>query len=145
MSERDGMQWGERMNRSCLESRHGKAGRHGIRDAATGNQPAEFGLSGALKRGPLRRRHGVAVEDQAFEDFRTQGDRRLEGAARVYLSYILLDLAELERAQNELVLALETAQPPMRPQILASLAREGGPVWSASGAMADDGSSRGGS
>ena len=52
----------------------------------------------------------LAIEDQAFEEFSQQGDRRLAGAARVYLSYILLDLGELQRAHDELVIALEGAQ-----------------------------------
>jgi tetratricopeptide (TPR) repeat protein len=89
---------------------------------------AKHNLGRALQyRGALD--EALAIETEAFETFRAQNDRRLEGAARVYLSYILLDRGELERARHELELALATAHPPMRPQILASLAR----VWLAGG------------
>jgi tetratricopeptide (TPR) repeat protein len=83
---------------------------------------AKHNLGRALQsRGQLA--EALAIEDQALEAFRAQGDRRLEGACRVYLSYILLDLGEIDRAEAELRTALPTAQPPMRPQILSSLAR----------------------
>ncbi len=83
---------------------------------------AKHNLGRALQyRGQLA--EALAIEDEAFELFRAQGDRRLEGACRVYLSYILFELGDRDRSRRELEIALETAQPPMKPQILASLAR----------------------
>jgi ATP/maltotriose-dependent transcriptional regulator MalT len=64
----------------------------------------------------------LSIEDQALE-FRLQGDRRLEATARAYLSYILLELGELDRAEDELRIALANTQPPMRPAMLAGIAR----------------------
>jgi tetratricopeptide (TPR) repeat protein len=83
---------------------------------------AKHNLGRALMhRGELA--EAQVIEQQAFEEFELQVDRRLAGAARVYLSYILLERGELDRAHQELELALATAQTPMRPQILASIAR----------------------
>ena len=55
--------------------------------------------------------------------FAAQGDRRLEGAARLYAAYIYVELDDRARAEAELRTALATAQRPMMPQILATLAR----------------------
>jgi eukaryotic-like serine/threonine-protein kinase len=65
----------------------------------------------------------LAVETEAFDAFHAHNDRRLECGARMYLSYILLELGDLARAETELRAAIETATPPFRPQALASLAR----------------------
>ncbi|MEO8704370.1 MAG: protein kinase [Kofleriaceae bacterium] len=83
---------------------------------------AKHNLGRALqRRGSLD--EALAVETEAFEMFHDHGDRRLAGATRIYLSYILLDRGDVDRAETELRLAYETAQAPVRPQILASLAR----------------------
>jgi tetratricopeptide (TPR) repeat protein len=63
----------------------------------------------------------LAIESEAIAAFQAQGDRRLESGARVYLSNILAELGEIDRAEAELRIALEMAQRPMRPQILACL------------------------
>jgi len=83
---------------------------------------AKHNLGRALQhRGQLA--EALATEDEALELFRAQGDRRLEGACRVYLSYILFELGERDRALRELGIAFDSAQLPIRPQILASIAR----------------------
>ncbi|HEU0031486.1 MAG TPA: protein kinase [Kofleriaceae bacterium] len=65
----------------------------------------------------------LAIETEALDAFVAMGDRRKVAGTRIYVSNILLDRGELERAEAELDLALEASLPPMRPQILASLAR----------------------
>ncbi len=65
----------------------------------------------------------LAIETDAIEAFHAHGDRRREAGARVYLGQILAELGELERAETEMRSALEMAQRPMQPQILASLAQ----------------------
>lgn len=83
---------------------------------------AKHNLGRALQyRGQLA--EALAIEDEALELFRAQGDRRLEGACHIYLGYILFDLGDRERALHELELAEASAQLPIRPQILASIAR----------------------
>jgi tetratricopeptide (TPR) repeat protein len=83
---------------------------------------AKHNLGRALMhRGALA--EALQIETEAFEEFSAQNDRRLSGAARVYVANILYESGEHPRAQSELEIALATAQPPMRPQILASLAR----------------------
>jgi tetratricopeptide (TPR) repeat protein len=83
---------------------------------------AKHNLGRALMhRGSLD--EALAIETEAFEAFRAQGDRRLEGAARLYLGYIYGELGDHDRAETEVRAALETALPPIRPQMLASLAQ----------------------
>ncbi len=83
---------------------------------------AKHNLGRALQhRGQLA--EALVIEDQAFQLFQSQGDRRLAGACSVYLSYILFALGDRDRALTELEIALDGAQAPMKPQILASLAR----------------------
>ncbi len=83
---------------------------------------AKHNLGRALMhRGQLA--EALAIETEAFEAFHAQGDRRLEGAARLYLGYIYSELGDPARAELEFRLSLETAQAPLRPQILASIAR----------------------
>jgi tetratricopeptide (TPR) repeat protein len=83
---------------------------------------AKHNLGRALQhRGQLA--EALATEDEALELFRAQGDRRLESACHVYLSYILLELGNLAQSLRELETAYDSAQLPIRPQILASIAR----------------------
>jgi len=83
---------------------------------------AKHNLGRALMhRGQLA--DALATETEAFDMFHAQNDRRLEGAARVYLAMILFELGDLPRAEHELAVALATAQDPIRPQILATRAR----------------------
>jgi tetratricopeptide (TPR) repeat protein len=83
---------------------------------------AKHNLGRALQhRGELA--EALATEQEALELFDRQLDRRLTGAARLYLSYILLELGDHARAQAEIKIALLTAQRPMQAQMLASLAR----------------------
>ena len=66
-----------------------------------------------------------AAELQAAELFRSQGDLRLEGGSRMYLSTISLhagDFDEAESAAREAVGALEPV-PPLKASALAALAR----------------------
>jgi len=116
---------------ACLEIGAYAEAEHWLRDVIEAGQrlglsnvvaTAKHNLGRAVQhRGALQ--EALAIETEAFDAFHAHGDRRLEGAARVYLSYILFELGDLTRAESELRIAVETAQPPMRPQILASLAR----------------------
>ena len=83
---------------------------------------AKHNLGRALQmRGDLV--EAATVEAEAVQAFDAQGDRRLAGAARLYLGNILLDQGEHARALVEVEAALTTAQPPMQPQGHACLAR----------------------
>jgi len=64
-----------------------------------------------------------AIETEAIEMFHAQSDKRLESAARAYLSNIFLDLGDLDGAEAELRHALDLCSAPMRPTLLAGLAR----------------------
>ena len=50
---------------------------------------------------------GRAAEVEAVEAFHAQGDRRLEGASRMYLAMILARAERLEEAEREALLAVE--------------------------------------
>jgi tetratricopeptide (TPR) repeat protein len=68
---------------------------------------------------------GRAQEEEAVRCFASQGERRLEGAARIYLSEILGMLGQHGEAEMEALEAariLEEAAPPLRPYGLASVA-----------------------
>jgi tetratricopeptide (TPR) repeat protein len=83
---------------------------------------AKHNLGRALQhRGLLD--EALVVETEAAETFRAHGDRRLECAARVYLGNILFARADLDRAEDQLRLALDLAPGPLRPPTLANLAR----------------------
>jgi len=72
-----------------------------------------------------RLEEAIAVETTAVNAFAAQGDRRLEGAARAYLAWILLCGDDDAAAEREAHLAVElTAQiAPMQAHALAVLAR----------------------
>lgn len=83
---------------------------------------AKHNLGRALqRRGALAA--ALEIESAAIEMFAAQGDKRLEGAARVYVADILAELGDLPRAERELRRALDMAAGPARPQVLAYLAR----------------------
>jgi tetratricopeptide (TPR) repeat protein len=65
----------------------------------------------------------LVVETEAVEAFRAQGDKRLESAARVYLAMIYFEHGAIDRSEQELRIALDLVQGPLRYQILANLAR----------------------
>jgi ATP/maltotriose-dependent transcriptional regulator MalT len=69
-------------------------------------------------------RGALARAETAIEAFVAQGDRRMEAAARLYRGFFLVLSDELERAERELVLALDLAgaTPPLRAFGLAVLA-----------------------
>ncbi len=64
------------------------------------------------------------VEEAAIEAFRAQGDRRLEGASRVYLAQALLIAGDLDAAEREAraSVTLLDAAPPILPHALGALA-----------------------
>jgi tetratricopeptide (TPR) repeat protein len=64
-----------------------------------------------------------AIETEAIEMFEAQNDKRLASASRIYLSNILLAQNDLDGAEGQLRLALETSTASMRPQALACLSR----------------------
>jgi tetratricopeptide (TPR) repeat protein len=70
-------------------------------------------------------RGAISREDAAIEAFKAQGDRRMEGAARLYRALFLSMDAELEVAERETLAALDTAglTPPLRAYGLAVLGR----------------------
>jgi tetratricopeptide (TPR) repeat protein len=83
---------------------------------------AKHNLGRALhRRGALE--DARAIETEALEEFQAQGDRRLAGGARLYLSEILIDLGEHDYAEREVRTALEIVSSPLRPNALAILAR----------------------
>ncbi|MEJ7732647.1 MAG: AAA family ATPase [Polyangiaceae bacterium] len=65
------------------------------------------------------------LETEAATAFEAQGNRRLEGHARIYLAMILLMLHELDTADEEarLAVVVSAASPPGRAQALATLAQ----------------------
>ncbi|HUS32797.1 MAG TPA: hypothetical protein VMZ53_30055, partial [Kofleriaceae bacterium] len=63
----------------------------------------------------------LAIETEAVEAFKAQGDRRLESASRSYLAEILAARGDLAAAEHELRLGLQTVQAASRPQQLAML------------------------
>jgi eukaryotic-like serine/threonine-protein kinase len=66
-----------------------------------------------------------ALETDAASAFVAQGNRRLEGGARVYLATILALLGDLETADQEarLAVVVSTPSPPGKAQALATLAQ----------------------
>jgi tetratricopeptide (TPR) repeat protein len=64
----------------------------------------------------------LVVETDALEAFATQGDRRLEAAARTYLASILATRGDLSAAEAQQRQALVTVQAASRPGLLAELA-----------------------
>jgi eukaryotic-like serine/threonine-protein kinase len=67
----------------------------------------------------------VRREDAAIDAFKVQGDRRMEGAARLYRALFLAMGTELARAEQETLAAMETfgLTPPLRAYALAVLGR----------------------
>ncbi len=93
---------------------------------------AKHNLGRALQaRGSLA--EALAVETEALDEFTAQGDQRLAAAARWYRASILADLGELDEAEQQLRLALDTCLVPIRPVVLAKLAQ----VLLARGRVAD--------
>ena len=83
---------------------------------------ARHNLGRALhRRGALA--EAIEMQSAALAEFRAQGDRRLEAGARMYLSDVLCDVGEYERALEEITTALDSVQAPLRPQALALLAQ----------------------
>ncbi|MDB4934680.1 MAG: Adenylate cyclase [Labilithrix sp.] len=94
-----------------------------------------MGLSGVTASswhhmGMLRARLGdtksaVEREDAAIEAFVAQGDRRMEGAARLYRALFLSMDAQLDVAEREMLAAIEAfgLTPPLRAYALAVLGR----------------------
>jgi serine/threonine protein kinase/tetratricopeptide (TPR) repeat protein len=71
-------------------------------------------------------RTAVQREDAAIEAFVAQGDRRMEGAARLYRALFLsMDDAQLDRAEAETLAAIDAfgLTPPLRAYALAVLGR----------------------
>jgi hypothetical protein len=70
-------------------------------------------------------RTAVAREDAAIEAFVAQGDRRMEGAARLYRALFLSMDSQLELAERETLAAIEVSglTPPLRAYGLAVLGR----------------------
>ena len=70
-------------------------------------------------------RAAVLREDAAIEAFVAQGDRRMEGAARLYRALFLTMDAQLDRAEQETQAAIEAfgLTPPLRAYALAVLGR----------------------
>ncbi len=70
-------------------------------------------------------RTAVQREEAAIEAFVAQGDRRMEGAARLYRALFLSMDAQLDRAERETLAAIETfgLTPPLRAYGLAVLGR----------------------
>ena len=116
---------------ACLEIGAYAEAEHWLREAIV--SAGELGLSNVVAtaqhnlgrvlmyRGQLD--EALAVESVSLAAFTLQRDRRHEAGARLYLAQILHALGEVERAEQELRIALPMAQPPMRPQILAAYAR----------------------
>jgi tetratricopeptide (TPR) repeat protein len=70
-------------------------------------------------------RAAVQREDAALEAFQAQGDRRMEGAARLYRALFLSMDSQLERAERETLAAVDALglTPPLRAYALAVLGR----------------------
>lgn len=70
-------------------------------------------------------RAAVQREDAAIEAFRLQGDRRMEGAARLYRALFLTMDSQLDRAESETLAAIDVLgqSPPLRAYALAVLGR----------------------
>jgi serine/threonine protein kinase/tetratricopeptide (TPR) repeat protein len=104
---RDALSAGERMGLShaCALARH------------------NLGLALALQG---RLEEARTLESEAAAAFEAQGNRRLEGGARIYLAMILTMLGDLETADQEARLAVvvvSAPSPPGRAQALATLAQ----------------------
>nr|HEX4317828.1 protein kinase [Kofleriaceae bacterium] len=116
---------------ACLEIGAYAEAEQWLRDALAGGE--QMGLSSVVATAKHnlgralwhqgRLDEALRVEQEAFDAFAAQGDRRLEPAARVYTAYILSDLGDLAAAEVELRAALAAVTRLMRPPVLAALAR----------------------
>ena len=88
-----------------------------VRAAALHNLGWALARKGALDE-------AAAVEEEAIRLFAEQGDRRMEGASRLYMTLIALARGELERAEAEAATAVDRSEsaPTMRAYALAVLA-----------------------
>ncbi|MBI2895592.1 MAG: protein kinase [Deltaproteobacteria bacterium] len=86
--------------------------------SANNNLGLALGLSGALDE-------GLAVEREAVESFRAQGDRRFEAGSRIYVAWMLLLKGDAAPARDEACAAVAASEgvPPTRAHALAILAR----------------------
>jgi len=102
--------------------------------AAALDGAARLGLSGVIPAakqnlgvalaGLGRLDEARAVEQEAIDAFRAQSHRRMESVSHVYLSSMLARDGDLEGAEREAALAVETAPaPPLRAHALAALAQ----------------------
>jgi tetratricopeptide (TPR) repeat protein len=105
----------ERALRDALEAAT-RLGLQNVVATAKHNLGRTLGLLG-------RNDEGLLVELEALAAFGAQGDRRLECGARLYCANLRFDLADFDGAERDLRAALELANRPSTPQVLASLAR----------------------
>ncbi len=95
---------------------------------------ARLGLSGVIPAAKQnlgvalamlgRSEEARAVEQEAIDAFRAQAHRRMESVSHVYLSCMLAREGDLDGAEKEALLAVETAPaPPLRAHALAALAQ----------------------
>ncbi|MBX3227303.1 MAG: protein kinase [Labilithrix sp.] len=117
---------------ACIELGSYREAERALVDALASAQ--HMGLSGVSAsvwhhQGMLQARLGDAraalgLADSAIEAFVAQGDRRMEAAARLYRGYFLTLADDLDRAEREVSLALDTAgaSPPLHAYGLAILA-----------------------